>query len=166
MSKTRIEIIAIGEDAIYSIGAIEISENDDVYFFHKASGSHISRHASGQVHTRLPDGGILKIRDGSPIHEFEGYESLGTFAFGLSSLPVLHKEYRMQSCNGIFAVDMRAYKGAAFNMAVALLTNEGMNTFQEIWKGFGKTQMYVYMDSHPMIGIKIGDAKDIRPKHL
>jgi len=107
MTEIRIEIIAVGRDTIYSVGAIEVSDKGDVYFFHKASGSHISRHASGRVHTKLRDGGKLQIRDGPPIHEFRGYELIGTFAFGLDSLPELYKEYRMQECDGIFAIDMR-----------------------------------------------------------
>jgi len=51
-------------------------------------------------------------------------------------------------------------------MAVALLTREGINKFFDVWKAFSKTQMYIYLDSHPMIAIKIGDAKEIGAEKL
>lgn len=166
MSKTRIEIIAVGECAVYSIGAVEMTEKGEVYLIHKGSGSHISRHASGVTHTRLPDGSKYLIRNGPPIHDFRGIEFLATLAYGLESLPEIHREYRMQKCDGIFAVDMRAYRDSAFNMAIALVTDEGLDSLFEMWKAFGKGQLYMYTDIHPMIAIKIGDAADIRPEKL
>ena len=51
-------------------------------------------------------------------------------------------------------------------MAIALVTDEGLNSLFETWKAFGKGQLYIYTGIHPMIAIKIGDAANIKPKKL
>lgn len=102
---------------------------------------------------------FTKIRDGSPIEDFKGIEFLGTQGFGLESLPQLYKEYRMKKCNGIFAIDMRDYDKAAFNMSIAILTEEGLPRLYESWKNLRKRQIFIFTDSHPMIAIMVADAK-------
>jgi len=166
MSEITIEIIAIGEEDIYSVGAVNVSEKGDVYVIEKIKGfgdSHLSRHASGEMHRKTRNG-VMKIREGIPIKDFEGIEFLGTYAFGLDSLPRLHKEYRMKKSNGIFAVDMRNYRQAAFNMSIAILTEEGLPRLYEAWKKLAKRQIYVFTNCHPMIAIMAADAKALQRK--
>ena len=161
---TKIEIIAIGEDKIYSVGYITISRDGGVFLIHKslASDMHASRHASGSLRwTSATNNFSQEIRKGVPIKGFKGIEFLGTSGFGLNSLPELYTEYKMKKCNGIFAVDMREYKDAAFNMSVAILTKEGLSRLYDSWQKMKKRQIYLFTDSHPMIAITVADAKGI-----
>lgn len=162
MRKKRIEIIAIGKEKIYSVGAVEISEKGDIYVIHKIKNSnfHTSRHSSGEIHWKSTKNKVsTKIREGMPIKDFKGIEFLGISAFGLESLPRLHKEYKMKKCHGIFAIDMRDYAKAAFNMSIAILTEEGLPALFKSWKKFKKRQIYIFTDCHPMIAITVADAK-------
>jgi len=155
----RIEIIAIGRDKIYSVGAIIVTKKGDIYIADKFTGSdlHLSRHSDGKTHWKSRREDILiPIREGSPIKDFKGIEFLETHAFGLDSLPELYKEYRMRKCEGVFAVDMRGYEGSAFNMSIAILTEEGLPKLYESWKDFKKRQIYIYTEGHPMIAITVG----------
>jgi len=158
----RIEIIAIGKEKIYSVGAVEVSQKGDVYVIHKMKGIglHTSRHSNGKTHWKSKNNKVfIKIREGTPIKDFKGIEFLGTHAFGLESLPQLYKEYRMKKCNGIFAIDMREYSKAAFNMSIAILTEEGLPRLYESWKNLKKRQIYIFTDCYPMVAITIADAK-------
>lgn len=65
----------------------------------------------------------------------------------------------MKKCNGIFAVDMREYQNAAFNMVIAILTEEGFPYLIKSSKNFKKRQIHTSTDCHPMIAIIVGDAK-------
>ena len=67
----------------------------------------------------------------------------------------------MKKCNGIFAIDMREYKDAAFNMSVAIFTEEGLISLFNSWKKLKKRQIYLFTDSHPMIAIMVADAKGV-----
>ena len=159
----RIEIIAVGKEKIYSVGTVEVSQKGDVYVIHKIKNSdfHTSRHSSGETHWKsIKNKVFTKIGDRKPIKDFKGIEFLGTYAFGLESLPRLHKEYKMQKSNGVFAVDMRNYRKAAFNMSIAILTEEGLPRLYESWRKFKKRQIYIYTDCHPMIAITIVDVKE------
>jgi hypothetical protein len=100
-----------------------------------------------------------KIREGIPIKDFKGIEFLETCGFGLESIPLLHKECRMKKCNEIFAFDMRDYAESAFNMSIAILTEDGLPRLYESWKRLGKRQIFIFTDCHPMIAIMIADAK-------
>jgi len=158
----RIEIVTIGADKIYSVGYIQVSKKGEVYYFNKVCSSdmHISRHCSGQTHMKSRQTGYFqKIREGISIHNFAGIEFLGTRAFGLNSLPELFSEYKMKKHNGLFAIDLREYKNSAFNMSIAIMTEEGLPQLYESWKKFKKRQIYLYTDCHPMIAITIADAK-------
>lgn len=154
--------MAIGRDKIYSVGYIQVSKRGDVYYFDKVCSSdmHISRHCSGHTHRKSRQTGFFqKIREGISINNFNGIEYLGTSAFGLNSLPELFSEYKMKKHNGMFAIDLREYKNSAFNMSVAILTEEGLPQLYESWKKFNKRQIYLYTDCHPMIAIIIADVK-------
>jgi len=158
----RIEIIAIGEDKIYSVGAISVSKKGDVYIIHKTAGTdfHTSRHADGKTHWKSKQQNFFqKLREGVPIKDFRGIEFLGTHSFGLDSLPQIFKEYKMKKNNGVFAIDMREYKQAAFNMTIAILTEEGLSSLYNNWKNLKKRQIYIFTDCHPMIAITIADVK-------
>lgn len=159
---TKIEIIAIGENKIYSVGYVTIARDGGVFQIHKTGGSdmHTSRHASGSLRW-TSETNSQEIRKGVPIKAFKGIEFLGTHGFGLNSLPELYSEYKMEKCNGIFAVDMREYKDAAFNMSVAILTKEGLPRLFDSWQKMKKRQIYLFTDSHPMIAITVADAKGI-----
>ena len=65
----------------------------------------------------------------------------------------------MKRCNGVFAFDMREYKNGAFNMSIAILTEEGLPKLYESWKKLEKHQIYLFTDCRPMIAITICDAK-------
>ena len=158
----RIEIIAIGENKLYSAGYINISKKGDVYHITKMCGSdmHLSRHASGETHWKSEQNDFCQeIRKSVPIKDFKGIEILGTIGFGLDTLPELYKEYKMKKRNAVFAVDMREYKDSSFNMFVAILTEEGLPHLYNSWKKLKKRQIYLFADSHPMIAISVCDAK-------
>ena len=162
MTSRRIEIVAIGEKEAYAVGAIVISPKGDVYITHKMKDSnfHTSRHASGELHWKSQKEKISKkIRDRTPIEGFKGLENLGTWAFGLKSLPKLHEEYNVKQCSGIFIFDMRDYSEAAFNLSISMLTKEGLQILSKLWKKLAKAHTYVYSDCHPMIAITVFDAK-------
>lgn len=160
----RIEIIAVGKEKIYSVGNLVVTKKKDVYQVIKFHGSdtHISRHASGETHFKSREGKFIqKIRKGVPIKDFKGIEFLGTTGFGLDSLPELFSEYKMKRCNGVFAFDMREYKNGAFNMSIAILTEDGLPKLYESYRKLEKRQIYLFTDCHPMIAIIICDAKKV-----
>ena len=166
MSATTIEIIAVGEENIYSVGSVNVSKEGDVYVIYKIKyigDSHLSRHSSGETHQKFRDN-VQEIRKGIPIKDFKGIEFLGTYGFGLESLPMLYKEYRMKKSNGVFAFDMRNYRQAAFNMSIAILTEEGLPKLYEAWKNLDKRQIYIFTECHPMIAIMIADARTLSGK--
>jgi hypothetical protein len=159
MNETRIEVIAIGKDAMYSAGAIVVSSNGDVYQISKIKGDdfHMSRHASGERHWKSNKRRIFqKMGSGAPIRKFKGIENLGTTGFGLESLPKLFNEYTMGNCNGVFAIDMREYADQPFNLSVWILTAEGFPSLLTLSGLLGKRQMYVYPDCHPMLAMTAG----------
>lgn len=53
---------------------------------------------------------------------------------------------------------MREYQGAAFNMQIAILTEEGLPSLFTSSNLLGNRQMYIFPDCHPMIAITVGDA--------
>lgn len=147
---------------MYSVGYVTVSKRGDVYHIHKIGGydMHTSRHASGEFHWKSKKNNFLqKIRKGIPIKDFRGIEFLGTLGFGLDSLPELYSEYKMKKCNGIFTVDMREYKDAAFNMSIAILTEEGLPKLYSMWKESNKKQIYLFMNSTPMVAITVADVR-------
>lgn len=162
MSKTRIEIIAIGKEKVYSVGAVVVSAGGDVYLVQKMKYGdyHLSRHASGVAHIKSTKTKLFeKLWTGKPIKEFKGIEFLQTSGFILDALPELYKEYKMKVCDGVFCVDRRAYSEGAFNMQVGILTKEGLPSLLTMSEGLLKRQVYVFPDCHPMIVITVGDAK-------
>ncbi len=153
--KKRIEIIAISKKQIYSVGAIEITKNGDVYYFCKIYGSdiHYSRHATGRIHWKSEKLRLSKeLGQGTPVKHFEGIEYIGTIGIDLNCLPELYKEYKMKKCNGLFAIDAREYEKSFFNMSVAILKREGVPSLFSI-KDFKRHQIYIFTDSYPMIAI-------------
>jgi hypothetical protein len=158
----RIEIVAIGREKLFSAGAVELNEKRDLYIFHKMKTArlHTARHASGDVHWKIEDSEqYIPLGKRCPIAEFVGFETFGAQSFGVDSLPELFKEYEMQKCNGVFAIDMREYETSAFNMSVAILTKEGFPQLLDMWKDCKKRQIYLFTDSNPMIAIIVIDAK-------
>jgi hypothetical protein len=167
MSRNRIEIIAIGNEKVYSVGAIEVSAEGDVYVFNRIedSGFHLSRHASGETHWISTKPKLFqRIRKGQPIAEFKGIEVLGTTGFGLDSLPELYKEYKIKEYDGIFFIDMRQYKDKAFNMAISILTEEGLSTIVSSSKLLKDRQICIFPECYPMIAITIGNPNTERAK--
>lgn len=162
----NIEVIAIGENAVYSVAKICVLESkngSEVYIMNKALGTdlHLSRHASGKTHLRSKKLGIDQdLGKRVPLASFKGFETFGPMAFGIKSLPRLYKEYKMKEYDGIFAIDMRAYKNTAFNLAISILTEEGLVTLQQMWKNLNKRQVYLYTDCQPMIAITVADVKN------
>lgn len=158
----KIELIAIGKEKVYSVGLIQVSNQGDVYIIHKIAGTdlHTSRHKSGVTHWKSQDFKFHRnIRKGTPIQEFKGIEFIYSGLLTLDNLPDLFREYRREKCNGVFAFDIREYKNAAFNMAVAILTEEGFPTLLQNWKQLKKRQIYLYTNTQPMIAVIVADAK-------
>lgn len=166
MSVVSIEIIALDNEKIYSVGAVKVSQKGDVYVidkFRDSGDSHLSRHSNGEMHRKFRES-YDRIREASPkrdLKSFRGIEFLGTHGFGLKSLPLLFKEYDMKKANGIFAIDMRNYRQGAFNMGVAMLTEEGLPRLYESWKKLSKRQIYIFADCYPMIALMVVDAKSL-----
>jgi hypothetical protein len=165
LSQTRIEIIAIGNENVYSVGAVVVSEKGDVYVINriKDSGFHLSRHADGETHWKSTEPKLYqKIRKGKPITEFKGIEFLGIHSFGLDSLPKLYKEYKMKDYDGVFCIDMRQFKDKHFNMAVSMLTEEGLSSIISSSKLLKDRQISIFPECNPMIAITIGNARTER----
>lgn len=159
---TRIEVIAIGNDKVYSVSAIVVSGKGDVYLISRKKDSdfHMSRHASGETHWKSTKLKIFeKIRKGKPIKNFDGIESLGLEGFGLDSLPELYKEYEIKQYDGLFCLDMRQYKDKAFNMQVAMLTENGLPSLLTMSSLLDKRQICIFPDCNPMIAVVVGSAK-------
>ena len=159
MNETRIEVVAMGSEAMYSVGALILSLDGDIYYATKLRGDdfHLSRHSSGATHWKSNKMKVFqKIRNGKPIEDFEGIEFLLTTGFGLESLPRLFDEYKMKKSNGVFAIDMREYMGQPFNLSLAILTPEAFPSLLTGTELLGKRQIYVYPDCHPMLAITAG----------
>ncbi|ODS42722.1 MAG: hypothetical protein MSIBF_05340 [Candidatus Altiarchaeales archaeon IMC4] len=168
--KYRIKINAIGYDydkniKIFSVGSVEVGKNGDVYIIHDSRHEfqcHTSRHASGKVHWTSNDERFCKkIRDGLPIKDFKGLEFLETHSFGLDMLPGHFNDYSMSKYDGIFTIDMRAYKNSAFNLFIYMLTDEGYSQLFDNLKKFKKRQLTIFLDSHPMIALVAVDVKEL-----
>ena len=166
MDQKRIEIIAIGNDTVFSVGSIVISKEMDVYINTGTKTSpdfHTSRHASGKVHWRSRKEEFTSdIRQGQPISKFKGIELLGTHAFGVQSLPnlfpELFKDVKLEEHDGVFCVDMRQFEGKAFSIAVAMLTEEGLSSLLSS-KTLRDRQVCIFPDCTPMIAITVGIAR-------
>jgi hypothetical protein len=100
-----------------------------------------------------------KSRKRQPIKGFKGIDFLPTVGFGLDSLPELYKEYELKKNDGLFCIDMRQYKDAAFNLSVSILTEEGLHSLLSGTKLFANRQISIFPECHPMIAIIIGTAK-------
>lgn len=167
MSETRIEIIALGNEKVYSVGAIVVKAKGDIYLIHrnKESDFHLSRHASGKTHWKSVKSKIFeKIGEGTPIKEFKGIESLGVSGFGIDSLPEIYTEYVVKRYDGVFCIDMRRYKDLAFNMQVYMLTEEGLPTLLTCSSLLENRQICIFPECNPMISIIVGSAKEKRLK--
>lgn len=147
---------------MYSVGAIVVSTKGDVYLIHrmKYSNFHLSRHAIGERHwksnkTKLSE----KMGKGKPIKEFKGIEFLQTSGFTLDSLPELYKEYKMKKYDGVFCIDRRQFTDAAFNMAVSILTEEGLSSIVSTSRLLKDRQICIFPECHPMIAITVGNAR-------
>jgi len=160
--KHNIEIIGIGRNAAYSIGKINITRQGDVYVIPKIgdSGLHLSRHRDGNCHVRTKKNELYKLPNKKVnINDFDGFEFIETWAFGIDSLPDLYKEYERNKCNAIFAINMRHFEGLPFNLGIALLTKSGIPQLMEMWKDFENRQVYICASSDPMVGIVFGAYK-------
>jgi len=85
----KIEIIAIGDNKIYSVGYIKIYKEGDIYHIHKIAGSdiHTSRHKDGTYHWKSRTNNLCNnLGKRRPIKDFQGLEFLGVNAFGINSL--------------------------------------------------------------------------------
>lgn len=163
MSETRIEVVAIGERGLYSVGAIVVSSKGDVYHISKFKkrGFHLSRHSSGKTHWKMDRKEFLSIQDGKPIKDFKGIEFLGTISFGLELLPKLFKEYKMKRSSGIFTIDMREYQNACFNMSIAIFTEQYLPKLLTASQLLERRQIFIWPDCHPMIAMIVGKVKTI-----
>ena len=54
---------------------------------------------------------------------------------------------------------MRKYNQSAFNMTIAIFTEDKISDLLSNWEQYKKRQIYIYMDHKPMIAIMICDAK-------
>lgn len=158
----NIEIIGVGLDAVYSIGKIQLTKQGDVYLIPKIkdTGLHLSRHKDGECHVRVIGKELFKVEKRVSIERLDEYEFLGTWAFGIDSLPELYSEYRLNKCNAVVAINMRHFKGSAFNLGIALLTEKGIPRLMSTWKDFENRQVYICASSTPMIGIVFGSLKN------
>jgi len=154
----NIEIIGVGSDAVYSIGKIQLTKQGDVYLIHKIkdTGLHLSRHKDGECHVRVKGKELFKIEKRISIDHLDEYEFLQTWAFGIDSLPELYAEYKLNKCNAVVAINMRHFKGEAFNLGIALLTEKGIPRLMNMWKDFKNRQVYICASSIPMVGIVFG----------
>ena len=124
---TRIEIIAIGLNKIYSVGRLHITQKGNVYPAYKIKddgGFHTSRHRDGSLWMSGKD--KVQIRKLKNISDFSGLEFIETQGFGLNSLPQIYEEYKLKKSDGIFAIDMRNYEDGRFNLNIAIFTDEGL----------------------------------------
>lgn len=158
---TRIEIIAIGNDKkIYGVGSIILNKNGDVYLVHKAMRTdfHTSRHSDGIIHWKSRKLNIkMPLGKSIPIKNFKGIEFLCCQAFNVGSLPQLFSEHKLKKSDGVFAIDLRKYTVGTFNLQICILTEEGLSSLFNI-KYMNKRQMYLYIDSTPIIGVIAGVA--------
>ena len=67
----------------------------------------------------------------------------------------LYNEYQFKKCDGIFAIDMRNYKGTKFNLQTFILTKEGLNDLYRHTL-LKNRQIYIFIESTPMIAIVSG----------
>jgi len=157
-----IELIAVAEKFVYSIGKIQITQKGDIYLISKIKnmGFHFSRHKDGNCHIRIK--GLESTEDFEkriPINSFDGFEVLGIWAFGLDSLPRLYKEYKPKKCNAVIAVYIGHLISFTFNLCVAILTEKGIPLLMNQWKDFENRQVYICANSRPMFGLVLGAVK-------
>lgn len=158
----NIEIIGIGKDSVYSIGKIQFTKQGDVYLISKIKdmGLHLSRHKDGKCHVRMRERKLFNNYEKRvSINEFDGFEFLQTWAFGLDSLPELYSEYKLGKCNAVVSINMQYFKGLAFNLGIALLSEKGIPQLMNMWKDFENRQVYICASSTPMVGIVFGAVK-------
>jgi hypothetical protein len=160
--KHIIEIIGIGSNSVYSIGKINFTKEGDVYFINKTgdSGLHLSRHKDGNCHVRMKDKEIFKLHPKRVhINDFDGFEFIETWGFGIDSLSELYAEYNPNKCNAVVAINMRYFKGLAFNLGITLLTKNGIPQLMDMWQDFENRQVYICASTIPMVGIIFGAYK-------
>lgn len=163
----EIGVVALGETGIYLVGVVRVTRKGDAYnvVLFRHGEHHTSRHADGKRHTKTRISNKKKplcynLKKSVPIENFQGIEFLGTHCFGLDSLPSLFENYELKKeYDGIFAIDMRRYRNYAFNLHVALLTEESLPKLLKNPLRAEKRQIYVYPDSRPMIAIFVNSFR-------
>ncbi|MEW5955085.1 MAG: hypothetical protein AB1626_00930 [Candidatus Micrarchaeota archaeon] len=159
----RIEIVAISEKQIYSIGKVEVSHKGEVYFLPKIkqSKAHYSRHASGKT-VFTADNRKSCIRTTRPIDDFKGIEDVGTTLIFSDNLNMFH-EYKPTKNDGVFEIDLRKHGPTTFFVWTGILTEEGRSQFKEFYKEQPKRQARLFDNVRPMIGII---AFEVKPTKL
>lgn len=164
--KHQIMFLAIGDTGIFKIGGVSIEQKEDaieVYSYPSFKGLdfHVSRHSSGDLHWKQGEKKVdLPFEKRVPMKDFSGVEGLGTWGLSVENHDEFHPKYGSKHYDGIFLIDTRKYRGAYFNVAFYILTKEGLPTFYSVWEKYGKRQIYLYANSHPMVGMIAIDAKE------
>ena len=126
----------------------------------RETGLHLSRHKDGNCHVRMRDKELYKLsKKKVHINDFDGIEFIETWAFGIDSLPELYTEYNPTKCNAVVVINIRHFKGLAFNIGIALLTKSGIPQLMDMWQDFKNRQVYICASTTPMVGIVFGAYK-------
>jgi len=157
-----IEIIAIGNGKIYSVGKINISKQGDIYIIKNIEniGLHFSRHKSGECHIRTKEKKLSSnFEKRETVDKFDGIEFLETWCFGIESFHGIYKEYKPKKCNNIVAINMSCFKKQPFNLGIWLLTEKGIPELMNMWKNFTNRQVYICTHSQLLVGFIWGAFK-------
>lgn len=160
MPKHRIEIIGLDGKKFYSIGCVEITDNNEVYIVFKGKDGVVkfTRHRSGKSHIQIIDAESGKVtrRDTEPkpaIEEMKNSERIVTQILFSRQFDELFNEYKLKKGKGIFCIDLRAYTKGAFYLSVSIVRK---NSFSDILNTVVETenrQVYIYAESDPMLAL-------------
>jgi len=154
MGNTRIDVIALKNESIYSIAEISVSHKKDVYVItkHKKIPSKISIHSNGKKYLENKVVGKKLINPDTLIN-FSEITRVLTLDFSLDNLNRIYRRFSEKKTDCYFFINMNMYPTSAFFLSFYTLSFKGISKLVKQIHEPSTEQFFIYPFSDPMIGI-------------
>jgi hypothetical protein len=146
----KIEVLAVNDTGLFHVGRVSRTSGG-VYFVPKIRRSdyHLSRHVDGTTHWRSRSERRTLLRDTSSSLEQIKFEQLCSMSLNSTALPAYFDEYKRQTADGLFLIDLRRFRSDRASLFVALLSPK---YFRQARGLFSKLeQVYLHTGSVPWL---------------
>lgn len=121
---TRIEVLAVTDAGIFRAGGVSQSEGG-IFYTPMVGGHdiHLSHHTDGRSHWKSSKQGIEYAEQQRTPSRDITFQYIVTQALVVSAVPFSYLEYDGESCDGVFAIDLRKVPhGATPNLMLFLVS--------------------------------------------